>query len=216
MTDMYSAGFYPFSAQEEKWAYWSKHIFVNRYLPPALPLYRDLFSFLENKNYFVITTNVDHQFYKAGFQTEKIFAVQGDYGKFQCANGCHSSLYDNEAAVREMVRSQKDCRIPASLVPVCPVCGADMEVHIRKDARFVQDDAWYETASRMTRLSIRHGKARPCFWNWASVSIRRRSSDFLSNGLSVKIAARTLSVPISTTATLSPKLPTARFPSAAR
>lgn len=87
MTDMYSAGFYPFSAQEEKWAYWSKHIFVNRYLPPALPLYRDLFSFLENKNYFVITTNVDHQFYKAGFQTEKIFAVQGDYGKFQCANG---------------------------------------------------------------------------------------------------------------------------------
>jgi hypothetical protein len=148
MTDMYSAGFYPFSAQEEKWAYWSKHIFVNRYLPPALPLYRDLFSFLENKNYFVITTNVDHQFYKAGFQTEKIFAVQGDYGKFQCANGCHSSLYDNEAAVREMVRSQKDCRIPASLVPVCPVCGADMEVHIRKDARFVQDDAWYETASR--------------------------------------------------------------------
>ena len=148
ITDMYSAGFYPFSTQEEKWAYWSKHIFVNRYLPPALPLYRDLFAFLENKNYFVITTNVDHQFYKAGFQTEKIFAVQGDYGNFQCANGCHDGVYDNESVVREMVRRQKNCRIPTSLVPLCPVCGANMEVHIRKNARFVQDDAWYEAASR--------------------------------------------------------------------
>lgn len=143
LTDMYSAGFYPFRTQEEKWAYWSRHILLNRYLPPALPLYQRLFELVKDKDYFVITTNVDAQFTKAGFAPERIFAVQGDYGKLQCAKGCHDGLYDNESLVRRMAAEQKDCRIPSSLVPKCPVCGGDMEVNIRKDMFFVQDKAWY-------------------------------------------------------------------------
>lgn len=143
LTDMYSAGFYPFRTQEEKWAYWSRHILLNRWLPPALPLYQRLFELVKDKDYFVITTNVDAQFYKAGFASERIFAVQGDYGKLQCAKGCHDRLYDNESFVRQMIAEQKDCRIPSSLVPKCPVCGGDMEVNVRKDVYFVQDKAWY-------------------------------------------------------------------------
>ena len=148
MTDMYTAGFYAFQTQEEKWAYWSRHIHLNRYLPPALPLYKTLCDIVKDKNYFVVTTNVDHQFYKAGFAPERIFAVQGDYGKFQCSKGCHNKLYDNRSLVRQMVSEQKNCRIPAGLVPKCPVCGRDMEVNIRKDLYFVQDADWDRAAAR--------------------------------------------------------------------
>lgn len=159
MSDMYSAGFYPFKTQEEKWAYWSRHILLNRLLPPALPLYQRLFELVKDKDYFVITTNVDAQFTKAGFAIERIFAVQGDYGKLQCAKGCHDKLYDNESLVQKMAAEQKDCRIPSSLVPKCPVCGKDMEVNIRKDACFVQDKAWYE-AERRYELFCREARDR--------------------------------------------------------
>lgn len=148
MTDMYTAGFYPFKTQEEKWAFWSRHIEINRFLPPALPLYRTLYELVKGKDYFVLTTNVDYQFYKAGFAPERIFAVQGDYGKIQCAKGCHDKLYDDRSLVRQMVAEQKNCRIPSFLVPKCPVCGGEMEVNIRKDGYFVQDDAWYQANAR--------------------------------------------------------------------
>ena len=107
MTDMYTASFYPFATQEEKWAYWSRHIFLNRYAPPALPLYQKLYELVREKEHFVLTTNVDYQFHKAGFAPERIFAVQGDYGKIQCAKGCHDKLYDNEELVHRMVKEQK-------------------------------------------------------------------------------------------------------------
>lgn len=148
MNDMYSAGFYPFATQEEKWAYWSRHININRYLPPALPLYKNLYELVKDKDYFVITTNVDYQFYKVGFAPDRIFAVQGDYGKIQCAKGCHDTLYDNQSLVRQMVAEQKNCRIPANLVPRCPVCGGNMEVNIRKNGFFVEDTEWHAAEKR--------------------------------------------------------------------
>lgn len=148
MKDMYSAGFYPFETQEEKWAYWSRHILLNRFLPPALPLYKRLYELVKGKDHFVLTTNVDGQFYKAGFAPGRIFAVQGDYGKIQCAKGCHDKLYDDEALVRQMAAEQKNCRVPSYLVPKCPVCGSDMEVNVRKDMYFVQDAAWYGAGAR--------------------------------------------------------------------
>ena len=148
MRDMYSAGFYPFPTQEEKWAYWSRHIYYNRYDMPAAKLYRDLYAMMKDKNHFVLTTNVDHQFWLAGFQDECIFATQGDYGLFQCKQACHKRLYDNEAQIRAMLREQKDCRIPSCQVPKCPVCGGDMEVHLRCDGNFVEDEAWYRAAVR--------------------------------------------------------------------
>ena len=90
MTDMYAAGFYPYPSEEAKWGYWSKHALMNRFDPPALPLYTELYDLVKNKEYFVLTTNVDHQFYKAGFDEKRIFATQGDYGKIQCQKACHS------------------------------------------------------------------------------------------------------------------------------
>ncbi len=152
MTDMYTAGFYPFGTQEEKWAYWSRHILLNRWAPPALPLYKALYALVRDKNYFVLTTNVDGQFEKAGFDPARTFAVQGDYGQIQCAKGCHDKLYGDETLVREMAAEQKDCRIPSRLVPKCPVCGGEMEVHVRKDGYFVQDKAWYEAADRYDKF----------------------------------------------------------------
>ena len=152
MTDMYSATFYPYRSQEEKWAYWARHILLNRWEPPALPPYLQLRELVAEKDSFVLTTNVDCQFYKAGFAPERIFAVQGDYGKIQCAKGCHDKLYDDETMVRQMAKQQKNCRIPSSLVPRCPVCGGEMEVNVRKDAFFVQDAAWYAAADRYERF----------------------------------------------------------------
>ncbi len=159
MSDMYTAGFYPFPTQEEKWAYWSRHILVNRFEPPALPVYTDLFGLVKDRDYFVLTTNVDGQFGKAGFSADRMFAVQGDYGQIQCARGCHDSLYDDEGLVRRMAAGQKDGRIPAALVPVCPVCGGPMEVHIRKDEYFVEDEAWHASSRRFEAFVQRADKA---------------------------------------------------------
>ena len=142
MTDMYSAGFYPFSTQEEKWSYWSRHIYYNRYDVRIGKPYLDLLQLVKDRNYFILTTNVDHQFQMAGFPEERIFAVQGDYGLFQCKKACHRQLYDNEKDVRAMVARQENLRIPTELVPKCPVCGGEMEVNLRCDRFFVEDEAW--------------------------------------------------------------------------
>lgn len=98
---------------------------------------------MKDRDYFVVTTNVNGLFQKAGFDGERIFAVQGDYGKIQCAKACHDRLYDDEKLVKQMVAEQKDCKIPRYLVPKCPVCGEKMEVNVRKDMFFVQDENWY-------------------------------------------------------------------------
>lgn len=142
MQDMYSASFYPFSSEEEKWAYWARHIDVNVYQVEALPLYKKLYEFLHHKPYVVITTNVDEQFQKAGFDIDKLFEVQGSYGYIQCAKGCHDKLYRNQAMVKRMREETNNCRIPHELVPKCPMCGGNMEVHVRKDAYFVQPASW--------------------------------------------------------------------------
>jgi NAD-dependent SIR2 family protein deacetylase len=99
---------------------------------------------VKERNYFVITTNVEHQFWKAGFPDEKIFATQGDYGYIQCAAGCHDKVYDDEELVKKMLQQTNDCRIPSELVPKCPVCGGEMDINLRKDEYFVQDEAWYQ------------------------------------------------------------------------
>ena len=148
MKDMYSAGFYPFDTEEEKWAYWSKQIYLNRYDVEKGKPYLDLLDLVREKDYFVLTTNVDHQFELCGFEAERIFATQGDYGFFQCAKACHKKLYDNEKIVREMVRQQTDCKIPSSLVPKCPVCGGNMEVNLRCDQYFVEDENWEKASQR--------------------------------------------------------------------
>lgn len=148
LTDMYSSAFYPFKTEEERWAYWARHILMNRYDMPATGLYRLLLNVVKEKDYFVITTNVDGQFEKSGFDRERIFTVQGDYAYLQCANGCHDKLYYNENLVREMARQTNDCRIPSGLIPHCPVCGGKMDVHVRKDRYFVQDSQWYASNER--------------------------------------------------------------------
>ncbi len=152
MTDMYTAGFYPFKTEEEKWAYWSRHIRMNRYDAPVGEVYKQLLELVSVKPYFVVTTNVDAQFYRAGFDADRIWAVQGDYGKFQCAEACHDKLYDNHDVIVEMTERQKDCRIPPELVPRCPRCGERMEVNIRKDRYFVEDEQWRNKRGRYEKF----------------------------------------------------------------
>lgn len=148
MTDMYAAGFYPFPTQEAKWGYWSKHSMINRFLPPALPLYEQLYEIVKEKDYFVLTTNVDHQFQKARFPEEHIFATQGDYGNIQCEKGCHPKIYDAEKLFHQMDEARKDCLVPSELVPKCPVCGGNMTMHLRCDQYFVEDENWHKAAGR--------------------------------------------------------------------
>ena len=148
MTDMYAAGFYPYPSEAAKWGYWSKHALMNRFDPPALPLYTELYDIVKNKEYFVLTTNVDHQFYKAGFDEKRIFATQGDYGKIQCQKACHPKTYDAKDLFRKMDKARRDCLIPSELVPKCPVCGGNMAMNLRCDNYFVEDEAWHEAADR--------------------------------------------------------------------
>lgn len=145
--DMYSGGFYPFSSLEEYWAWWSRHIYLNRYDASAAKLYIDLLALVKDKNYFIITTNVDHQFQKAGFDKSRLFYTQGDYGLWQCSKACHDKNYDNEQQVLEMINQQIDMKIPKKLIPYCPVCGAPMTMNLRCDDSFIQDDGWYQAAN---------------------------------------------------------------------
>src|SRR5574344_1738430 len=143
--DMYSAGFYPFPSEEARWGYWSKHSFINRIEPPALPLYIQLLELVKNKNYFVLTTNVDYQFQKAGFDLKRIFATQGDYGLIQCLKGCHNKTYDATEIFINMNEARRDCLIPSDMVPECPVCGGPMAMNLRCDQYFVEDEQWHES-----------------------------------------------------------------------
>ncbi|MBQ8960490.1 MAG: Sir2 silent information regulator family NAD-dependent deacetylase [Ruminococcus sp.] len=147
-TDMYSGGFYPFPTPEEMWAYWSRYIYINRYMDVDNGTYKKLFELVKGKDYFVITTNVDHQFQKAGFDKKRLFYTQGDYGLWQCSKPCHQKTYDNEETVREMFLRQKDMRVPSELVPHCPICKRPMSMALRADDTFVEDEGWHEAAER--------------------------------------------------------------------
>ena len=146
--DMYSGGFYPFAAPEEHWAYWSRYIYINRYMDAPKPVYDDLLKLVQDKDYFVITTNVDHCFQKAGFDKKRLFYTQGDYGLFQCSEPCCQETFDNEAVIREMVKRQENMKIPTELLPVCPHCGKPLTMNLRSDDKFVEDEGWHKAAER--------------------------------------------------------------------
>lgn len=146
--DLYSASFYNFATQEEKWAFFAKMIKLNRYNEKPLKLYEELYKIVKNKEYFVLSTNVDGQFYNSGFDKNKVFEVQGDYGYLQCENACHNKLYNNKELVEKWLRNTKDCKISSNLVMKCPVCGGNMDMNLRKDANFVQDENWYKMSHK--------------------------------------------------------------------
>lgn len=171
--DMYSGGFYPYPTPEEKWAVWSRNVYINRYMDMPKPVYENLLSLVRDKEYFVITTNVDHCFQKAGIDKARLFYTQGDYGLFQCGEPCHDKTYDNENAIRAMVLAQgfeigengellpppncsPEYKIPSELLPRCPVCGRPMELNLRSDDTFVEDEGWYAAAGRYDRFLKNH------------------------------------------------------------
>lgn len=161
--DMYSGGFYPFATPEEHWAYWSRYIYINRYMDAPKPVYDDLLKLVADKDYFVITTNVDHCFQKAGFDKKRLFYTQGDYGLFQCSEPCCQKTYDNEQTVRQMVEGQKDMRVPSELVPHCSVCGRLMTMNLRCDDIFVEDEGWHIAAKRYSEFLRRHRELKTLF-----------------------------------------------------
>lgn len=146
-TDMYSAGFHNFYSSEEKWGYWARFIYLQRYKEGAKPLYKKLLNLVKYKNYFVLTTNVDHQFQLAGFDKNRLFYTQGDYGLFQCSVPCHNKTYDNETQVKKMLAAIKDGLIQSELIPKCPVCGKEMTTNLRADDKFVEDEGWHKAAA---------------------------------------------------------------------
>ncbi len=161
--DMYSGGFYPFESPEEYWAYWSRYIFINRYMDAPKPVYENLRKLLADKDYFVLTTNVDHCFQKAGFDKERLFYTQGDYGLFQCKEPCCARTYDNEAVIRQMAATQKDMKIPSSLLPRCPVCEKPMTMNLRADSTFVEDEGWHRAAVRYKHFLQEHQRENILF-----------------------------------------------------
>ena len=158
--DMYSGGFYPFDSLEEHWAWWSRHILINRYEKAPKLVYDELLKLVHEQDYFVLTTNVDHQFQLAGFDKKRLFYTQGDYGLWQCSEPCCQKTWDNEETVRRMVAEQGDMRVPTELVPRCPVCGRPMTMNLRCDSTFVQDEGWYAAAGRYQDFLRRHERMR--------------------------------------------------------
>lgn len=154
--DMYYGGFYPYRTQEEFWAYWSRYIYINRYMEMPSDLYYKLYDLVKDKDYFVITTNVDHCFQKAGFDKKRLFYTQGDYGLFQCSTPCCQETFDNEEIIKAMYEQQKDMKIPSDLIPKCPHCSRPLTTNLRCDDKFVQDNGWYKASERYSDFIRRH------------------------------------------------------------
>lgn len=178
--DMYTGGFYPYQTLNEHWAYWSRYIYINRYMNSPKPLYQELYRLVRDKEYFVLTTNVDHCFQKAGFEKERLYYTQGDYGLFQCSRPCHQDTYDNAEAILAMVKAQgwqtgtdgtlylpegvtAGMAVPDELIPYCPKCGAPMAMNLRADDTFVQDEGWYRAAGRYEAFLQKHEKGKVLF-----------------------------------------------------
>ena len=154
--DMYSGGFYPFETENEFWAYWSRNIYYNRYDQPASEVHQKLLQLVKDKDYFVLTTNVDHLFQNNGFDKLRLFYTQGDYGLFQCSMPCHQSTYDNEETIRKMIAEQKNFSVPNELIPKCPKCGENMTLNLRSDDKFVEDSGWHQAAYRYKKFLSSH------------------------------------------------------------
>ena len=161
--DMYSGGFYPYQTPEEHWAYWSRYIFVNRYQDAPKPVYENLLKLVADKEYFVITTNVDHCFQKAGFDKKRLFYTQGDYGLFQCSEPCCQETFDNKDIIFEMLKQQKNMKIPTELLPVCPHCGKPLTMNLRSDDKFVEDEGWHRAAERYESFLRTHANEKILF-----------------------------------------------------
>lgn len=178
-TDMYSGGFYPYATLKKYWGYWCRYIYINRYMDAPKPVYKDILELVKNKNYFVLTTNVDHCFQKAGFAKERIFYTQGDYGLLQCSKPCHRQTYDNEEIIRKMVLSEGfeiengeltapengtlKMEVPSDLIPRCPNCGRPMNMNLRADSTFVQDDGWEAAAGRYEQFLLENKNKKVVF-----------------------------------------------------
>ncbi len=178
--DMYAGGFFPYKTLNEHWAYWSRYIYINRYMNPPKPLYQKLYKLVKEKDYFVITTNVDHCFQKAGFDKKRLYYTQGDYGLFQCSEPCHEETYDNEEMICEMVKAQDwkiadgnglylpdgvtaEMSVPDAMIPRCPKCGKPMSMNLRADDTFVQDGGWYQAAERYELFLRTHQNTKVLF-----------------------------------------------------
>ncbi|MDO4194369.1 MAG: hypothetical protein Q4D24_13840 [Erysipelotrichaceae bacterium] len=178
--DMYAGGFYPYPSKEIFWAYWARYIYINRYLDPPKPVYQDLYSLVKDKDYFVITTNVDHCFQKAGFDKERLFYTQGDYGLFQSTDPDNRNTYDNEEWVMQAMEAQGFVRnaegtfempengtlrmeIPTEMLPVCPDDGAAMTMNLRSDETFVEDEGWHKASAAYYRFLKNHERKHILF-----------------------------------------------------
>lgn len=178
--DMYSGGFFPYPTLEEHWAYWSRYIYINRYMNAPKAVYNKLYELVKDKDYFVLTTNVDHCFQKAGFDKHRLFYTQGDYGLFQCSKPCHAATYENEDTIRKMVRAQgyvigengvlilpeditPKMAIPTELIPHCPKCGKPMSMNLRADDTFVEDEGWRCASERYAEFLRRHQNMKVLF-----------------------------------------------------
>ena len=179
-SDMYSGGFYPYQTPEESWAFWSRYVWINRFIAPPKPVYEQMLSLVDGKDYFFITTNVDHCFQRAGFDKKRLFYTQGDYGLFQCSTPCCQETFDNEAQIRRMVEAQgyvieadgrltlpegqtPQMTIPSQPVPRCPHCGQPMTMNLRCDSTFVQDEGWHRAAEHYAEFLRRHEGLRIVF-----------------------------------------------------
>ena len=159
LKDMYSGSFYPYSDKSEYWGFMSRNIYLNRFSPFPKKTFNILYEIFKDKNYFILTTNVDHLFQRAGFDKNRMYYMQGDMGLLQCKKPCHTKNYENEQLIRDMLIDQGftfdekgelivgqniKTKISEKLIPKCPVCGGEMDFNLRIDNNFVQDEGWYE------------------------------------------------------------------------
>lgn len=143
-------------SEKEKWCFWSRliHHYCSKYQPTAVM--NDLKAIIGNKNYFIITSNGECHFEMSGFDTNRIFEVEGNWLAMQCTHACHNTLYPTLGLAEKMAQSEQNGKICPELIPKCPCCGGTMQVHLQLDQNFIPNSVQQQKYS--TFLEKYHDK----------------------------------------------------------
>ena len=186
LLDMLQASLYDFEDWEEYWAFQSRFVALNYLDQPLGASYVYLRELLAQKPHHIITTNADNAFAIAGYDSNNVFHIQGEYALWQCSNHCHQQTYRDDAKIRQMIAEQTNMRIPSELIPRCPKCNAPFEINKRNEEKGMVEDAdFHAQAKRYHAFLDAHSKGKVLY---LEIGVGHTTPQFIKHPFQQRVA----------------------------